>query len=326
MVEAQNKMEGEADEAKARHAAEISELKEYYCKTLGELDDSAKKTAEERAAAEAQRTMLQTNVRVAAGEVQSIRRIFNDLQQDAQTLKASLVPDLGVVSDKIAEGVGAASAGMEASVVQAVEKLRSETKERKRLHNLVQELKGNIRVFCRVRPGKEGEGSGAVSVSTEADMLVEANGKASSFQYDRVFAPSSSQEEVFEETEPLIVSVLDGYNVCIFAYGQTGSGKTHTMQGYGSNPGVNVRALSSLFDLARQRSDVTTYRISVSLMEIYNETIKDLVEPKDDSVHPNPHSPFPPSPSPSHSHSHSLSPPPSLSMSRPSTPNQCTTG
>lgn len=105
MVEAQNKMEGEADEAKARHAAEISELKEYYCKTLGELDDSAKKTAEERAAAEAQRTMLQTNVRVAAGEVQSIRRIFNDLQQDAQTLKASLVPDLGVVSDKITRGL-----------------------------------------------------------------------------------------------------------------------------------------------------------------------------------------------------------------------------
>ncbi len=38
--------------------------------------------------------------------------------------------------------------------------------------------------------------------------------------------------QVFQETQPLVVSVLDGYNVCIFAYGQTGSGKTHTMQGY----------------------------------------------------------------------------------------------
>lgn len=35
--------------------------------------------------------------------------------------------------------------------------------------------------------------------------------------------------EVFADTQPLIRSVMDGYNVCIFAYGQTGSGKTYTM-------------------------------------------------------------------------------------------------
>ena len=49
--------------------------------------------------------------------------------------------------------------------------------------------------------------------------------------------------QVFDETQPLVVSVLDGYNVCIFAYGQTGSGKTHTMQGYGAAAGVHTRAL-----------------------------------------------------------------------------------
>ena len=86
---------------------------------------------------------------------------------------------------------------------------------------------------------------------------------------------------MFEETQPLVVSVLDGYNVCIFAYGQTGSGKTHTMQGYGGDAGVNTRALEQLFALAHEREGVYTYDIKVSLLEIYNETIRDLVDPKD---------------------------------------------
>jgi kinesin family member C2/C3 len=74
---------------------------------------------------------------------------------------------------------------------------------------------------------------------------------------------------VFSETQPLIVSVLDGYNVCIFAYGQTGSGKTHTMQGYGDEAGVNTRALEQLFLLSKERQGVYTYKIKVSLWELY---------------------------------------------------------
>lgn len=55
------------------------------------------------------------------------------------------------------------------------------------------------------------------------------------------------QEEVFQDTAPLLTSVCDGYNVCILAYGQTGAGKTHTMMGYDGNPGVNIRAIHELF-------------------------------------------------------------------------------
>jgi hypothetical protein len=97
------------------------------------------------------------------------------------------------------------------------------------------------------------------------------------------FGPESTQAEVFAETQPLVISVLDGYNVCIFAYGQTGSGKTHTMQGYGDEHGVNPRALNELFNLAKERKGAFDYDISVSLLEIYNETIRDLVEPHDES-------------------------------------------
>ena len=75
----------------------------------------------------------------------------------------------------------------------------------------------------------------------------------------------------------MVISVLDGYNVCIFAYGQTGTGKTFTMEGTEQNRGVNYRTLEKLFEIAKERSDTFTYEISVSVLEVYNEQIRDLL-------------------------------------------------
>jgi kinesin family protein C2/C3 len=83
--------------------------------------------------------------------------------------------------------------------------------------------------------------------------------------------------DVFADTAPVVVSVLDGYNVCIFAYGQTGTGKTFTMEGSVANRGVNYRTLEELFNIAAQRKGEIKYDISVSVMEVYNEQIRDLL-------------------------------------------------
>lgn len=159
--------------------------------------------------------------------------------------------------------------------------------ENRKLYNQVQDLKGNIRVYCRVRPlrGQSNELSSVDHIDDGSIMIITPSkyGKEGrkSFTFNKVFGPSASQGEVFADTQPLIRSVLDGYNVCIFAYGQTGSGKTHTMTGpqvvTEKTMGVNYRALSDLFMISEQRKDTISYDISVQMIEIYNEQVRDLL-------------------------------------------------
>jgi kinesin family member C2/C3 len=85
-------------------------------------------------------------------------------------------------------------------------------------------------------------------------------------------------EAVFAETVPVVRSAMDGFNVCIFAYGQTGSGKTFTMEGVPENRGVNYRALEELFRMSEERSASVAYTFSVSILEVYNEQINDLLD------------------------------------------------
>lgn len=84
---------------------------------------------------------------------------------------------------------------------------------------------------------------------------------------------------MYADASPLVTSVLDGYNVCIFAYGQTGTGKTFTMEGTERNRGVNYRTLEELFKIAQERKESVTYDLSVHVLEVYNEQIRDLLDP-----------------------------------------------
>lgn len=84
-------------------------------------------------------------------------------------------------------------------------------------------------------------------------------------------------DAVFAQTKPIIGSVLDGFNVCIFAYGQTGTGKTFTMEGTPDHRGVNYRTLEELFRISEERQGTIKYELLVSMLEVYNEKIKDLL-------------------------------------------------
>jgi len=172
--------------------------------------------------------------------------------------------------------------------VQSLDTIRGKYKEVQqencKLYNMVQDLRGNIRVFCRARPlGATGDMAGR-AVTTDSEngrILVSCGARQKAFKFDKVFGEESTQEDVYAESQPLIRSVLDGYNVCIFAYGQTGSGKTHTMSGTHveeySGRGINYRALDDLFDIKRRRSDEVDYQINVQMLEIYNENLRDLL-------------------------------------------------
>jgi kinesin family protein C1 len=181
--------------------------------------------------------------------------------------------------------------------------IENEALRRKR-HNKLTELKGNIRVFGRVRPIKDSERPEGQLVDTvgcptetgpgEKEMIkltkpgVNASntgGEAKdsvehSFGFDKVFPMQSTQEQVFGEVSTMVQSALDGYKVCIFAYGQTGSGKTHTMQG-GEQPnteGIIPRSIVHILNEARRlKVQGWEYTLTANFLEIYNENIRDLL-------------------------------------------------
>ncbi|XP_070238708.1 kinesin-like protein KIFC2 isoform X10 [Bos mutus] len=137
------------------------------------------------------------------------------------------------------------------------------------------ELKGNIRVLCRLRPGTP---SSLVSLEPGPGGTVTTcyRGHQRRFRLDWVFPPHASQEEVFRELESAVLSCLGGYSVCIFTYGQTGTGKTYSMEGPPEDPGIAPRALQSLF---QEMGTGGQHRVTLSMVEIYNEAVRDLLAP-----------------------------------------------
>lgn len=175
---------------------------------------------------------------------------------------------------------------------EAREKLIKEETERRVLFNKYQELKGNIRVMCRVRPvlgNVEGSGADldypdektssqiAVKGPEEKNSLGKITQKTYPFEFDRVFTPQIQNEEIFGEISQLVQSALDGYNVCIFCYGQTGSGKTYTMS---SPDGVIPRATKMIYETVNKLKEKSwTYTMEGNFIEVYNEELHDLLTP-----------------------------------------------
>ncbi|CAJ0749377.1 22193_t:CDS:2, partial [Entrophospora sp. SA101] len=102
------------------------------------------------------------------------------------------------------------------------------------------------------------------------------------YEFDHVFRPESTQEQVYNELAHVVQSVVDGYNCCIFAYGQTGAGKTYTMQGSDASPkteGMITRAFRHVFNLVNGlKVQGWTYTIEGQFIEIYNDQVYDLLQ------------------------------------------------
>eukprot|EP00958_Prasinococcus_capsulatus_P028166 scaffold6362_cov378-Prasinococcus_capsulatus_cf.AAC.12 len=188
---------------------------------------------------------------------------------------------------------------------------------RRRLHNQVQELRGNVRVFCRVRPADAstlGKGRRVRGDTRGLHVTCPSSAGEQPRVPERWFGahvacPRRLRAEVFEEVSQLVQSALDGYKVCLFSYGQTGalfpvrifsmyataldiaafalfvlsgSGKTHTMQGapMGEERGIIPRTVEKVLEAAeRLGAKGWDFAMESSYVEIYNEKIRDLLSP-----------------------------------------------
>ncbi|KAL2312733.1 Kinesin-like protein [Schizosaccharomyces pombe] len=98
------------------------------------------------------------------------------------------------------------------------------------------------------------------------------------YAFDRVFDETATQQQVYERTaRPLLDNILDGFNATIFAYGATGCGKTHTISGTMQDPGLIYLTLKELFERMDHLRDEKIFDLRLSYLEIYNETIRDLL-------------------------------------------------
>ncbi|NXF02927.1 KIFC3 protein, partial [Smithornis capensis] len=249
---------------------------------------------------------VRTNLLTLQPALRTLTHDYNSLKRQVRDFPLLLQETLRSARAEISQAIEE----VHSTNRELLRKYRRELQLRKKCHNELVRLKGNIRVFGRVRPitkedGEGPEAANAVTFDTDDDAVLHLlhKGKQVSFELDKVFPPQASQEEVgaailtagmrrgcghlpltlpchsqvFQEVQALVTSCIDGYNVCIFAYGQTGAGKTYTMEGTAANPGINQRALQLLFSEVRGKAADWDYAITVSAAEIYNEALRDLL-------------------------------------------------
>ncbi|KAM6402245.1 centromere-associated protein E [Pluvialis apricaria] len=139
---------------------------------------------------------------------------------------------------------------------------------------------GAVTVCVRVRPlvarEKALEDKASLYWKSENNTISEVNG-TKVFNYDRVFHSSDNTQQLYEGVAvPIIQSAVQGYNGTIFAYGQTASGKTYTMMGNEDSVGIIPKAIKHVFKVICEIPE-REFLLRVSYMEIYNETITDLL-------------------------------------------------
>jgi hypothetical protein len=301
-------------EREAKHVAEIKSLNQA-------MADERMKFAQEFAAFKmqketAERDSQKKHEALLSGkdrEVERLNREVGDTRSKAaeELSNAEMLIEVSKRRAAEAEQRAEEAVGEQRQMVGEIEEARQvqqynaqlhrdlgrEQQARKRLHNEMEDMKGRIRVYTRVRPMGRSEVAKnckeAVSKDGKLSVLVQGEGGAKKvFDFDHVFGgdEGNTQSDVFKDTKHLCMSVVDGYNVCIFAYGQTGSGKTFTMIGAGDISsclrangdfdelaGITPRAVAELFRLLNERHAQVEYEVEVQMFQLYRDGLDDLL-------------------------------------------------
>ncbi|KAF0045344.1 hypothetical protein F2P81_001873 [Scophthalmus maximus] len=272
----------------AAYEREISKLREELLKEIGHLEERKEEAVKAAANCSAEHFQnlqdqffgLQKRLTALPPTLRSMKTDYTSLRSQVRNFSEFYAAAINDAKKQISAAIHEMSEANQ----DLLEKYRKEVALRRKYHEQLVELKGNIRVLCRVKPvlkeDQHEEGQSVVVTTdphNESSLTVLNKGKGRIVELDKVFHPQATQEEVFQEIEPLVTSCIDGYHVCIFAYGQTGSGKTYTMEGSVENPGINQRALKHLFSEIEERKDMWSYNVTVSSVEIYNEVLRDLL-------------------------------------------------
>lgn len=293
----ETRLEAEKEEMMEAMAQEVEEVEKNSKDQLAEYERKIKEKDVKIDNYEKRLKSMSTKLEEAASGHSNMIQGFAKLKSNFSEIKKAKMglieetkTSFSVLGSTITKELGAALKSKLKSVNDALKeataRYKKEMTERKKLHNMVQELKGNIRVYMRCRPATKKEvdqfGNDAVCVSFPPGMenevkLINEKGREKVWEFDKLFDLESSQAEIYSEVSALVTSVLDGYNVCIFAYGQTGSGKTYTMAGPSEDKGVNTRSLDELFAKVEERKGEWEDTVAISVLEVYNEEIRDLL-------------------------------------------------
>ncbi|XP_019090939.1 PREDICTED: kinesin-like protein KIN-UB [Camelina sativa] len=152
---------------------------------------------------------------------------------------------------------------------------------------------GRVRVAVRLRPRNADESvadadfADCVELQPELKRLKlrKNNWDTETYEFDDVLTEAASQKRVYQVVaKPVVESVLEGYNGTVMAYGQTGTGKTFTLGRLGDEDtaarGIMVRSMEDII----AGTSLDTDSVSVSYLQLYMETIQDLLDPSNDNI------------------------------------------
>ncbi|KAL4434900.1 hypothetical protein ABPG74_021239 [Tetrahymena malaccensis] len=164
-------------------------------------------------------------------------------------------------------------------------------------HEQIIQFRGNLRIFCRIKPVLDYETELKCRDMIQSQLTIQINQRHkqvielkqdenSKFFFDSVFDMNSTQEDVFNQTQPFIQCALNGDQIAIIAYGQTGSGKTYTMEGVQDKDNIGINSQSGILQrtaayLFKEKERVHIHRnlvFSVGVIEVYCEELRDLLQ------------------------------------------------